>query len=101
MNVRYIQVKSGQSLMNIEAEVEGEYAVARTHHDLVVRSKLGYTVFRRIPDEPWQPIVSGLSREVAIAVAMDINKVQQREPEGARWLDFQEILRRYLGSVAL
>lgn len=87
--------------VEILAQLEGEYAVAAARHGMVINGSMGYAVFRRVPEQAWQPIVSGLDRDVAVAVAMDMNKVQQREPEGARLADLQAVLRRYLGSFAL
>jgi hypothetical protein len=96
---RRIPIEVHGQTVEILAQIEGTYAVASSRAGMPGFSSLGYAVWaRNLRTTPeWQPIVSGLDRDVAVAVAMDMNKISQREPEGAKLQDLLGVLRRYIG----
>lgn len=62
------------------------------------RLTLGWTI-ARLPEGT--PVLTGVDREVAISIAIDMSKLEQRTGAPARLADLQEVARRYLGTFLL
>lgn len=69
--------------VDLLADVHGDFA-ASVARPTGQSAGMGWAVWRRQQDECYTEIVAGLDRNVAIAVAMDLHKIQDRGPRRCR-----------------
>lgn len=93
MNKRHIDIDVMGTRVTVIASVIGEWAARE--------SGPGWAVYRMSLDPmmPWQQIVRGLSRDVAIQICQQMAENYARGH--ARLEDLQAVLRMHLGSFAL